>query len=206
MEKEKNVTPEGNAAASSAGAEVVEPKNLDGLLENNQKLRKEKENLKLKLTEVETQLKLKVENELVQKEEWKTLAEQRSKDLQDLKAKFDHKEKLINDSKKLNALQTELGKMGMDMKYFDVAVKAVDLNTITVDSETDVVMGVESAAKFLREKAAPLFSSQAPNVSHAAPQGAFQTLNYEDWKALPQDEKIKRERELLQNLGLKLKP
>jgi len=203
MEKE-NVTPEGNTEVSSATS--AKDNSVDGLLENIQKLRKEKENYKLKASELENKLKITLDKELEQKEEWKTLAEQRTKEVESWKSKYELKEKLIHDSLKVDALKTELLKMGLDAKYFDIALKAVDLNTISIDTETNVVMGIDSAAKFLREKAAPLFANQVPNVSHAAPQGNFQALTLEDWEKLPQDDKIKRESELLKNLGMLTRP
>ena len=197
--EENKVTPEGNATPSSAGAEH----SVDGLLDNIQKLRKEKENFKTKVTELENQLKIELDDKLAQKEEWKTLAEQRLLRSNELEAKIKENEKKDLDLLKQSAIRGELSKLGMGSQYVDIAMKSIDLASITVDSDTKVVLGAESAAKALREKAAPLFTTTAPGVSHAAPQGEMIPLTVESYFQLSTEDKAKRENELYELMGIK---
>lgn len=200
---DQKVVPEGNS--TSSGAEVDKSTPVDGLLENNQKLRKEKENWKQKAVDLENQLKIKLDAELAAKEEWKTLAEQRLKETEEWKGKYLEKEKIEQNALKIGELKKELNKLGMDMKFMDAATKLIDLKNITIDQESGVVLGAESAAKALRETMSPLFQVAGPNVSHAAPQ-EVKAITLEEWRQLTPEEKIKREGELFKNLGIKIKP
>ena len=198
---ESNVAPAGNTPISSAIEEDAEPKNKVDVVE---KALKEKNNWKKRAEDAEVKYKLLEDERLKEKEDFKKLYENKLAELQVIKKDKEESDKKIQEGLKIGALKNELSKLGMDMKYMDIAMKAVDLNTLKV--EDDVVLGVESAAKSLKEKAAPLFVSAGPNVSHAAPASPLQPLTLEEWEKLPIDQQVKREPELLATLGFKFKP
>jgi hypothetical protein len=201
------VAPVGDATVTSGTVEASEgnnlPENVKDVLE---KFKKEKENWKNKAIELEKQVKAVTEKELIEKENWKALAEQRLQSIQELEAKDKINQEKEANALKIATLQKELSKLGMDMKYFDIAVKAIDLKTLTVDKDANLVLGVESAVKALRESASPLFTSAPSGVSHAAPQGITEPLTLEAWKAMPYEEKIKHEKQIYESVGIKLKP
>lgn len=204
MSNEK-VAPEGNATVTGGAVEtkVDQAGNVQEFID---KVKKEKENWKQKALDLEKTLTGKVEQELVAKEEWKTLAEQRLQKTLEAESKLNSLNETIVKSQKIGALKTELGKLGMAPDVMEMAIQLVDLKTVNVDSEHNVVTGADTAVKVIRDKLPQLFTTTPAGVSHAAPQGQLKPLTLDEWRQLPVDEKIKREQELYKTLGIQRRP
>lgn len=191
-----NPNPAGVVAESNAQAannsSVEQVNNVESVLAKNRELLAE-------LKKVKDEKKAAEEKRLIEKEEYKTIAEQRLVELTSLKDK-------VLSANRTAAVKSEFSKLGMAPDVMEVAMKLVDMNTISVDMEHNVVTGADSAVKVIKEKLPQLFAAATPGVSHAAPQGSQTTLTMEAWKALPTAEKLKREKEVLEATGFKFKP
>ena len=140
--------------------------------------------------------------DLVKKENYKELLDMQKKEADELRIKYEDQKSLIVNTKKVDALRTELVKLGMDEKFLNKAVKLVELESIIIDDDTNVITGADLLAKNLSEEFPPLFQRKAVGVSHEAPVGNMTTLTVDVWKKLPKEERDKREPELYQTLGI----
>ena len=162
MAEENNVVPGDNNEPSSAGQE----KNTNPHIE---KILKEKKNAMERIRELEAKLKNEEDAKLIEKENWKTLAEQKDKEAKDWQEKFTSAQRMIEDSAKISEIKNELLKNGLNQGYVDVAMKLVDLNSVIFDRENKIVTGTENAVKMIKEKVPVLFQKQTPGVDHSAP-------------------------------------
>lgn len=196
MSTETNVVPEGNTEPSGAGKETNS---------HLEKILKEKKNAMERVRELETKLKEESDAKLIEKENWKTLAEMKDKEAKEWQEKYTSAQRLIEDSAKISEIRTELSKLGLNQGYMDVAMKLADTTSVVFDKENKIVTGAENVARMIREKVPVFFQKTNPGVDHSAPAGSPGKLTIEDFKKLPLDEKRKREKELYENMGIKLK-
>jgi len=104
------------------------------------------------------------------------------------------------DSPTQKALALELKKLGINEDYLEKASSLADLTKIKIDTETDAVYGADTLAKTVNEDWPALFGKgDNSNVTHSSPDRMTKgsdTLTMEQWRALPYDERVKREGEL----------
>jgi len=202
-DENKTATPEGSVTETSGSVEgqlvSEKPDSLD--LSNYVPRTTYEKAIREKKNAMET-LKVKERTDLENKEQYKELYDMKQKEAEDLQVKLDKQSQLITEAKKVGTLKSELQKLGMDQRFINESIKLVDLSKIIVDEETSTITGADLCAKLLSEKFPPLFQTKSPGVSHQAPVGMGKPLDLDTWKQLPYDEKIKREPELYQNLGI----
>jgi hypothetical protein len=171
-----------------------------------EKLLTEKKNYQSKVSELENQLKAKAETELKEKEQWKTLFETKSKEVEDLTTRLSQIEQHKVQIAKESELKKELQKLGIKSNYLEKAVKIADLNSIKADGETGTIYGADVVAKSIAQDWSDLFGGSSAGVDHSAtktpPTG---NLTFDEWSKLPYDERKKREGEMLKTMGAPLK-
>ena len=151
-------------------------------------------------------LKAKAEGELKEKEQWKTLFETKTKEVEDLTTKLSQIEQHKAHMAKENELKKELTKLGIKANYVDRAVKIADLSSIKIDAETSTVYGADVTAKTLASDWPDLFgSTQTAGVSSDAPNAPQTPISLDEWQRLPYAERKKREGEMFAKLGINVK-
>lgn len=91
----------------------------------------------------------------------------------------------------------------MDQKYVSDTIKLVDLNKVSIDNDTQIVLGAADQAKYLAEKFQPLFGRSSVGVDHSMPTGnAVPPLTIEEFRKLPLDQQKARREELYQAHGI----
>lgn len=135
------------------------------------KLKKEKDNWKAKAEELLNKQKLAEEESLKAKEQYKVLYENRTKEVEEYKAKLVKIEDGLKKEAKSKAVEKELFKLGLSPEYSDTVNKLMDWNLVNLDPETNLVIGAEEAAKGFYEKhnALGFFKKTGPGVNHNAP-------------------------------------
>lgn len=170
-----------------------------------EKLMKEKKNYASKVDEIsaklaayESTIKEKDMEVLKVKEDWKSLATEKEKEVLALKAALQEKETAIQsiqvekiNGHKISALKRELDKLGADHKSMDSILRLADLNVMKYDEEHKVVLGVEEVAKSIKEQIPAVFGVSVPGVSHAAPAGSNAKMDIETWKKMDIKERRK---------------
>lgn len=143
-----------------------------------EKLLKEKRNYASKAAELETQLKSMKDERLVEKEQYKQLAEQRLKTIQELEAKVQTDQALRDKARKLAAVKKHLAQMGLRPEHEELALnKLLDVEDLVIDPDTQAVLGAEEKAKVFRQNYGTLgiFGQKAPGVNQNAPAGSMTT-------------------------------
>ena len=198
-----------DATETSGAVSDEQPKAEPTVIEKKQdndafhKLLKEKKNAMARIQELETQIKERERTDLVKKEEWKTLAEQREKEIQEITDRLNTREQEIAKSIKMGEVRKELIKLGAENQYIDQAMRLIDFETVSYDTETGTVSGADSAAMVVKETLPPLFGSSGARADHSAPAGVGKPLTLEEWKQLPYEEQQKRKAELFEGMGIK---
>lgn len=178
------------------------------------KLKGEKDNFRTsnakllaKVEELENSIKSKEEAALKEKEDWKTLFEQKAKEVETLTGTIQLTEKEKLEGVKKTELKKELTKLGINPVFVDQATKLADLDSVKIDKETGVVYGADVVAKTLSEEWKPLFGETTPGVTQNAPEAPTLTgkLSLDEWQKLPYDERKKREGELQSSMGFAVK-
>lgn len=166
----------------------------------NQALEKELEELKQWKAEAE-------ESRLKEQEKWKEMYEKRDIEKKELLEKLNQTEKSIFDGHKVNALKSELNKLGIKENYLEKAVKLVDLDSIRLDNETSTVVNADEHAKAIYDEWSDLFGQSNTNVSHDStdPVGTSGPMSIEDWRKLPLAEKKKRQADVFKANGIELR-
>jgi hypothetical protein len=161
-----------------------------------QKLKKEKENyakkaqeLQNKLNEFETKAQEAQQEELVKKEQYKTLFEQEKQKADGLQAKLFERDKQVIEARKRSAVKEHLVGLGLNAEHDKAVFKLMDISSVIVDEDTGAIIGAEEAAKSFQSqyKALGFFGKQGPGVSHAAPVGK-QALNSKPMSEMSMDE------------------
>lgn len=137
-----------------------------------EKLLKEKRNYASKAADLESKLKAFEDERLVEKEQFKTLAEQRLKEIQELKTRVQQDQAMRDKARKLAAVKKQLVQMGMRAEHEELVLnKLLDVEDLIIDPETQAVLGAEEKAKAFRQSYATLgiFGQKAPGVNQNAP-------------------------------------
>jgi hypothetical protein len=171
----------------------------EGLAKTLEKALKEKRNAMEKSRELEAQLKKLSEEKLVQNQQWKDLAEQREKELIEVKQRESAKDQKLKDAKINSSLRNELLKFGMNAAMIDYALRLVDKSKIQVDPETEVVLGADQVAKEFHStfSGQSFFGTQTPGVSHKAPDNRPHLTGEEAFKAELRQVKSQKELEMV---------
>jgi hypothetical protein len=193
-----------------------EPKNDKGDIvsrEAYEKALKEKKNAmlgieeaKLKIAAYEAKLKEAEENNLKIKEDWKTLAETREKELLTLRQQLDGVKSETVTNYKLTAVKKEFEKMGADSKTLDFLIKNVNIAALKYDEDHKVVLGAEDEAKRIKEFVPQVFGKSQAGASHGAPELEAKSLTLESFKSMSLADKKKNMAELYKSQGINLKP
>lgn len=200
-----------NGGDNGAGGDGGEGSKDGAGTEQFAKLKTEKENYKKAAAdakaEAETlraQLKTKEEGELKAKEDYKALAELKDTQAKEWESKFNalngqvqEKDNLIKTSQKKGAIRKELIANGLDEKAVDTTMKLIDLDSVKFDEDANAFYGVETAVKSVREQLPALFGNPVNIPGGNAPGGKpAGKLTLETWKALPLEERKKRQHEV----------
>ena len=192
-----NSAPEG--ANDDATSGVSEKQHGDN--SHVEKVLKERNNYKTRALEAEAKLKAQAEKSLIENEEFKTLAENKQKELEAARAELNKTNKIIETAKKTSALTNELSKLGCNESYVGQAIKLANLEDIKIDSEFNTTVGADAVAQSIKEAVPVLFGS-SERVLNSAPEGTNEKLTLEAFKKLSREDKIKRRAELEANLGI----
>lgn len=137
--------------------------------EDFSKLKTEKDNWRKKAQELEAQLKAKETNELKIKEDFKSLAEQREKEANEWKSKFETKLKEDEDNLKKTHVRREFRKHGVSDEVVDTLINLVNINDVKYDPETKSVWGHEEQVKAVKLKLPMAFGSGTPSPAQTPP-------------------------------------
>jgi hypothetical protein len=196
-----NGTPVGANETATSGAVENQQQQVQGANPHVEKLLKERNNYKARALESEAKLKSFEEKSLIENEEFKTLAESKTKELEEERKEKQRLLDLVATGKKTAALKSELAKLGIGETYVNQAVKLANLDDIKVDSEFNAVVGADAVAQSIKEAVPVLFGSNE-RVSNSAPEGTTEKLTLEAYKKLSPEDKKKRRAELEANLGI----
>jgi len=200
--------PEGGITSTSG--DVVKSQEGDN---QNAKLLKELNNYRQKchaleaekvsaLEKAEQEKKRLEENSLVEKEEFKKLAETYKVQLDEINGKYQNLNETVISAKKQAVLSTELLKLGINKDYLPQALKISNMDDIKFDTEYNKSIGADAVAQTIKETVPVLFGGSG-QVASTAPEGRTEKLTLEAYKKLPYDERLKRREELENNLGIK---
>lgn len=173
-----NATSGATTTASGVVDGQVEPKTdpvgTSGSTGNVQleKVLKEKRNAMQKIADLEAKLQASEEAKLTEQEQFRTLAEQRLKRVEELEAKIATTDKVMEKAKKVAAVKKHLSVMGLKSEHEDLALnKLLDVEDLMLDPDTGTVLGAEEKAKTFRQTYAGLgiFGKQGPGVENNAP-------------------------------------
>lgn len=163
-----------------------------------QKVLNEAKRAKAKLAEIEAQKKIDRDKDLMAKENFKLLVEEREKELQETKQKLTTYEQNYQNAQKLNAVLASLNGE-VDEQYWGL----IDLSKIAVDPETGSP-DKTSAAKYAKE-----FSSKFSLVvkkptgvkipADAANGSGTGVPSYEEWTKMPLQEMKKHQAAVMAN-------
>ena len=195
----------GNESASgdSSGNESYSTEFVTKLKKEKDNFRSETQSLRDKIAEMEANQKAREEQELKEKEDWKTLFEKANEEKKNLEGKLTTVADRELSAKKESELKKELAKLGVKQNYVEKAAKLAQLDSVKIDNETGVIYGADVVAKTLSEEWPDLFGSGASEtVRQSAPQTPTSTgvLSLDEWQKLPYEERKKREGDLLAGL------
>jgi len=175
--------------SAASGAERVEGTDLVS------KLKREKDNYVKRVAELQTQLdaqnaanELAKEQDLVQKEQFKTLYEREKEKAEKLVQDLSQRDKRDQEALKRASVKEHLVRLGLNSEHEKTAFRLMDISTVIVDQETGAVIGSEDAAKAFHDqfKTLGLFGRQGVGVSHDAPAssgGVNEVRSLKDQKA-----------------------
>lgn len=180
---ETNASTSGDAAATSGAADggvkgtqsnqqSTSGDSGSGGTSHTEKLLKEKRNAMSRVAELEAQIQSMKDEKLTEKEEYKTLAEQRQKRVQELEQQVTADKKLREKARKVSAVKKHLVSMGLQPKHEEIVLnKLLDVEDLVIDPDTNAVLGAEEKAKTFRQSFADLgfFGKQGPGVNQDAP-------------------------------------
>lgn len=180
---EQSASTSGDASATSgAGEGVSNTQNSTGSTSGDsgkggsshtEKLLKEKRNAMTRVSELEQEIQRLRDEKLAEKEEYKTLAEQRFKRLQELESQVENDRKLRDKARKVSAVKKHLVGMGLKAQHEEIVLnKLLDVDDLVIDPDTNAVLGAEEKAKTFRQSFADLgfFGQAGPGVNQDAPQ------------------------------------
>jgi len=186
----------GAIADSSGSVEVVFNDTVGGMYKPDfvNKLKKEKENtlkanaeLKAKYEEAIAEISKIKETELQTQSQYKTLWENEKKSKSEILESLKAKEEQIKKGKMVAALRGEYLKLGLDPKFLDDAFTMTDWKQISIEPETESVIGAEDAAKAFYQKfgSTGLFQKQGVMVNHNAasmtkPEVSYDKMTYKE--------------------------
>jgi vacuolar-type H+-ATPase subunit I/STV1 len=168
-----------------------EPKNdVDAILAKNKELLEENRKAKNRLAQLESERKKAEEQALKDKEDYKTLAEQRSADLEAANKRLAEKEAQERDRTKLVAVLEAVGG-AVERKYWGL----IDLEQVVIDPTTGDV-DKTSVAKYVdtfrKEHPALIQTKRSDGLPTDAPKGGAGKITHEEWLKLPAKEMAKR--------------
>lgn len=179
--------------------EALEAKNKE-LLEEKRKLKEEKEAAD-KLAKEKEQEALKANGD------YKTLAEQLAADKAEREKKDKETAEREERGAKLNAIQTEMVKLGINGERITSALRLVDLAEVKYDPTTRTVVGADLSALKLKTSMPEIFVKKNPeDMGHGDGGGTPPAeLSDEDFAKLPADERKKHRDAHLAKKGITMK-
>jgi len=202
-------TPVGTPDTSRAVSDIKEPVIAEPQSYSKDfvdKMKKEKDNWRTRATELEADNKKKQEEQLLTQEKYKELSELKVSEANEWKEKYETSQKAIAQGTKVSKLKEELIKIGAKPDRLNKMLKLIDLNSISFDSENNVVTGHDSAANALLQDVPEFFGIGGPKVGHNAPASEpIKEISLEEWKKLSPEEKLKTKDALYGNLGIRTK-
>ena len=191
MNKEQAST---SGATSGAGGETnqeitqnTKAKTEDTVAyESYVKVLEEAKAAKKKLKEFEEEKKLKLDEELKAKENWKALLEQREKELGEIKDKYSGLQSGLQNAQKMQAVLKHISGE-VPQQYWNL----IELDKVVVNPETGEpdAMSVQNYAKEFESKYSLVV--QKPNANklpNNAPNGTGAKISYDEWLKLPAKE------------------
>lgn len=196
--------PGGDPNASSASSDGTEnpPKPDDSKpdyvsREAYERLLDEKKRASDRLRAMEEERRRQEEQALREKEDWKKLAENKEKELEETRSRLNQLESEITAAKKVAAFNEAL-EGTLERKYWHL----IDLDQIVVHPETGEVDegSVAKAIKVFKAEYGELIKRPGtPSMPADAPgRGGSNRLTYEQWLALPVREREKRYKDIIE--------
>lgn len=177
MEQNKDTSGSGGSSTSGEGANNEQKFDKSFV----DKIKKEKDNYKAKAEELESKFKLQQETDLKAKEQFKTLYEQTQKDLEDTRKALTAKEEMINQGKIQSEINAALLKAGISADKINAAKRLIDMNLVSLDKDTGVIVGAAEAVQALVKEHADLnLFGKKGSVNHQA--GASSGTGASNWK------------------------
>lgn len=159
-----------------------------------QKILGEKKKLADKVEAMEAEQKARDEKALKEKEDYKTLAENREKELLETKAKLAKGEERIANGVKLRAILTAVGGE-VEREYWEL----LPTSMVEIDPDTGLPteQSVANAVKVVQAKYPKIITPANANLPpNTAARGGTEKLSHADWDKLPADKKIERMKDL----------
>lgn len=168
-----------------------------------EKALKEKENWKAKAMELEAKFQETEKTKLEEQQKFKELSDiykAKSEQLElQIKAQQDREVKAT----KLNALKSELSKMGIKQDKFELAFKLAPIDSLKYDADNQIVLGADEVAKQLRDQTPEWFGVSGAQVNQQAPAGKPSQLTPEIWNKMSAADKAKLDqREVYRAFGI----
>jgi hypothetical protein len=135
---------------------------------DNFKLREERREAKVKFEQFEKDKKSLEESKLTEAKEFEKLYKMTLQKNTELETNYEKLQGTIKDSKKTEAVMTELHKFGFDDAYRQDALGLIDRKQIAIDEETGLVIGAERVVKDFVTKYAtfPYFKKGKTGANH----------------------------------------
>lgn len=191
--------PGGNTQNPGGSPEPENPENNQGKktvdFDSYKKALDEKKSLQKRLQEFESSAKAREEAELLEKENFKKLAETRGEELAKIKTDHEALNKRITDSKKFSAILKSINGQVPEQYWSLIDIDEVPVNE---DGEPDETAVKSIARKFettFKEVIKPASGAKMPNDAAKQPGAA---ITYEAWVKLPLKEKKERLGDVIQ--------
>lgn len=168
-----------------------------------EKALKEKENWKAKALELEAKFQETEKAKLEEQQKFKELADIYKKKSEELEARIRDQQEREVKATKLNALKSELGKMGIKQDKLELAFKLAPIDSLKYDMDNQIVLGADEVAKQLKDQTPEWFGVSAAQVNQQAPASRPTQLTPEVWaKMTPQERSKVDQREVYRAFGI----
>lgn len=147
----------------------VARKKVEEILDEKKKLQQKFVETENKLKEYESKLQSAEVEKMKASKDWEGVIQNYENKIKDYEAK-EQRFREENDYKaKASALKQELLKSGADARSVEALLKVADFNKMKFDPEHNVVLGVDSVCKEVRETIPAAFGQKQNQMNHQAP-------------------------------------
>lgn len=192
---------------AASGADDSSTKHIDKLLKEKQNYAKGLNDVKQKYEQLLSEKQQREEQELLNTRQHEKVIELQRSEITELKGTVGSFEKRETEGRKNIAILGELKRLGFVENEVnkDLAMRLFDKGDVEIDPTANIVMGADLAAKTFYDKYhhLGLFGQKTVGVNQDATRGVGQPLTLEEWRKLPVDEQVSRQKEVEEAIGYK---